>query len=81
MKAEYSLNSTSILIDNCVVTSGIFGPGTLSITPLSRYAKMGVDCSGLPRKTYGSRVKDNRMLSTLCESGNYADIFRYDSDL
>ena len=73
----YTLNSTSVIIYNCVVTA--CENGMLSITPLTLYAKKGIDCSGIPQKTYGSKFNDSKMLSILSETGKYSDINNFNN--
>jgi hypothetical protein len=53
----------SIIIDNVVVSSDL--RGTLRFVPISLTPKFGIDCSDLQRRTYGTRVDDNEMISNL----------------
>ncbi len=57
------LNSTSVLINNCVVT--VLTEGMVAIRPLDTYNKLGIDCSDIPRKTYGSKQEDDLQLQKL----------------
>ncbi len=57
------LNSTSVLINNCVVT--VLTEGMVAIRPLDTYNKLGIDCSDIPRKTYGSTHEDDLQLQKL----------------
>lgn len=51
------LNSTSVLINDCVIT--VLTDGMIVIRPLDIYTKQGIDCSDIPRKTYGSKQEDD----------------------
>lgn len=53
----------SILIDNVVVSTNL--QGVIRATPVKLLDKRGYDYSHVPRRTYGSRLVDNAMISSL----------------
>ena len=58
---------TSIIIDNCVVTGS--SNQSVCIRSIKMYTKMypHVKLELLPKITFGSRQKDNRIISLLCD--------------
>jgi hypothetical protein len=57
--------NTSIHIDNVVVSTNL--RGTIRVVPTNLLDKQGLDYSNVPRRTYGSRLVDNAMISSLLE--------------
>ena len=57
----------SVIIDNCVVSK--FMENGVRITPINLKQKLNpnFNISSLLKITYGSKVKDNKILSDLCE--------------
>jgi hypothetical protein len=55
----------AILIDNVVVSTNL--QGLFRATPVKLLAKKGLDYSHVPRRTYGSRLVDCAMITSLLQ--------------
>lgn len=57
------INTFSIIIDNVIVTP--LSLTDIRFTKVDRLRKIGVDITRVPKRSYGSRLIDNSILSQL----------------
>jgi hypothetical protein len=65
-------SSNSVIIDNVVVSNL---DCYLRITPLSIFLKKNISTFGFPRKSYGSRIEDTKIIAKLSDGLlNFSDL-------
>lgn len=64
----------SIIIDNCVVSKLM--DGSVRVCPIGLAKKLSpdLDIGSLPKRSYGSRFEDNRILSELTNGMKFEDV-------